>query len=529
MRTPSRSARSHRTTTTTRVLAVVRTLIVLLALALVVHFDALGWFISEAQIVLAQSQLRPRLSNSHWPPDDDATTTAAHPSGCNDISGVAMISPPLARRAEWWTAASLKALCDASPRRRTTEKDDDHVRRVAVLLRNDGLDAWTWQFVLGGAVDAMSVRVGCVLFSRVVANAGSLAADLESARHFDGVLASDLVQLNKLQQGPSSHRRQQAPLWRGFVGFAPGTGQDCVEDASAADNAPTSSSAADSEVLWHWAFLAQPSCAALRRLDRNGHRVGWLPLGGRHATALLAAAAAEPSSTTPAAVNAASRSRPAWLGFSGVVTADRPHRLAAVLAARKVCAQMKVSNVVVGSTLVSTATARCGPIGVSGLFALAEASRAVAKYVPFISPLVRVLDTWSARAHHRSLQDSRFTLCPSGHSPETYRLWEAFTLGSIPIVQRTCLARRSNTQPTQPQPLLPRCTCPPFVQFLLDAGAPMIVLDDWATELEGKLAPYVGHPARVEALQRKCTEWFAGLGAHLRNAIAAKVVESSMQ
>jgi hypothetical protein len=67
------------------------------------------------------------------------------------------------------------------------------------------------------------------------------------------------------------------------------------------------------------------------------------------------------------------------------------------------------------------------------------------------------------------------------------------------------------------------------VQFLLDAGAPMIVLDDWATELEGKLAPYVGHPARVEALQRKCTEWFAGLGAHLRNAIAAKVVESSMQ
>ena len=36
---------------------------------------------------------------------------------------------------------------------------------------------------------------------------------------------------------------------------------------------------------------------------------------------------------------------------------------------------------------------------------------------------------------HRSIRTSKFVLCPSGLSMDSYRLWEAIMLGSIPVVE----------------------------------------------------------------------------------------------
>ena len=46
-----------------------------------------------------------------------------------------------------------------------------------------------------------------------------------------------------------------------------------------------------------------------------------------------------------------------------------------------------------------------------------------------------------ARSLFSLLLDSTFTLCPAGHNPECYRMYEAAEAGSIPIVplDETCV------------------------------------------------------------------------------------------
>jgi hypothetical protein len=41
----------------------------------------------------------------------------------------------------------------------------------------------------------------------------------------------------------------------------------------------------------------------------------------------------------------------------------------------------------------------------------------------------------SASSYVNTLLNSRYTLCPLGHNPEQYRIWEALLSGSIPIVE----------------------------------------------------------------------------------------------
>jgi len=117
------------------------------------------------------------------------------------------------------------------------------------------------------------------------------------------------------------------------------------------------------------------------------------------------------------------------------------------------------------------------------------------------------------------LLDSVFTLSPSGHNPETFRLYEAAEAGSIPIVDYTGHGTvvdddggggRSGSECGDPWR--------PF----LDSGAPFIWVEDW-TGLEALLETLRSDP---EALAKRQAELLAWLKAFMRGAVGS--VEQAM-
>ena len=84
-----------------------------------------------------------------------------------------------------------------------------------------------------------------------------------------------------------------------------------------------------------------------------------------------------------------------------------------------------------------------------------------------------------------ALTSSDFTLCPAGGNAETYRMYEAMVMGSVPILQRSLNA--SNMFPWYP--------CQHTYAFVQDLNPPVVWLDDWS-EL----------PAIMEALRRETDE-----------------------
>ena len=48
--------------------------------------------------------------------------------------------------------------------------------------------------------------------------------------------------------------------------------------------------------------------------------------------------------------------------------------------------------------------------------------------------------------YRRALQTSDFTLCPAGSNVESYRIYEAMSYGSVPILQRQPIIKPGSMQ-----------------------------------------------------------------------------------
>ena len=136
----------------------------------------------------------------------------------------------------------------------------------------------------------------------------------------------------------------------------------------------------------------------------------------------------------------------------------------------------------------------------------------------------------SAKNFKQVLLDSVFTLSPSGHNPETFRLYEAAEAGSIPIVDYTdvgnleaqapdiywprhrggdtvFLGRAGGMNQSSSSSSLPsRCSSPwqPFI----DSGAPFIWIEDWA-DIEAVLAALRAEGSvKLRNRQHQLEQWY---------------------
>jgi hypothetical protein len=94
-------------------------------------------------------------------------------------------------------------------------------------------------------------------------------------------------------------------------------------------------------------------------------------------------------------------------------------------------------------------------------------------------------------SYQEVLLDSVFTLCPSGHNPETFRLYEASEAGSIPIVDFTettgaCL------NPWKP---------------FLESGAPFVWVRDWS-DIVNLLTVLRNDPKKIIEMQQAVQKWY---------------------
>ena len=78
-----------------------------------------------------------------------------------------------------------------------------------------------------------------------------------------------------------------------------------------------------------------------------------------------------------------------------------------------------------------------------------------------------------------ALQTSDFTLCPAGFSLEAYRIYEAMSFGSVPILQRTARILPGSMQSTD-------FVCLDTFRLFKDTAAPVVWIDDWS-EIKGLL------------------------------------------
>ena len=104
--------------------------------------------------------------------------------------------------------------------------------------------------------------------------------------------------------------------------------------------------------------------------------------------------------------------------------------------------------------------------------------------------LKRANDSWSCALSIRStrpgietksemesfvdtLSSSDFTLCPSGGSVESYRIFEAMALGSVPVIQRHAQNIKGSQQDEK------YFFCAFSLQLLKEHNAPVVWIDDW--------------------------------------------------
>ena len=120
--------------------------------------------------------------------------------------------------------------------------------------------------------------------------------------------------------------------------------------------------------------------------------------------------------------------------------------------------------------------------------------------------------------YQATLLDSVFTLSPSGHNPETFRIFEAAEAGSIPIVDNATAYYAASTATTAPV----ACSDPwrPF----LASGAPFVWVQTWDRVEETLKALRAEGPAAAARRQSKLREWYA---AFMRAGAAA--VESTLR
>ena len=122
------------------------------------------------------------------------------------------------------------------------------------------------------------------------------------------------------------------------------------------------------------------------------------------------------------------------------------------------------------------------------------------------SAFLHIIDTWSKEAtrmngyilpheYRRVLLNSTFTLCPDGHNPEAYRIYEALEAGSIPIIALDQYYQDHACQHA-------------FAPFL-KSGAPFVYLNSW-TGLRPFLSQVYNKPSLLIKMQADAMAWYAG-------------------
>ena len=109
------------------------------------------------------------------------------------------------------------------------------------------------------------------------------------------------------------------------------------------------------------------------------------------------------------------------------------------------------------------------------------------------------------------LRNSVFTLCPTGNSQETFRLYESFETGSIPIMREDKTAQKLN-----------------FLDLLIGANrtdeqwAPIVLIKSW-TEIHQVVGDWRKDKAKWIAFQRRMIVWWEKFKKEKRKQIQALV------
>ncbi|KAL4139157.1 hypothetical protein PRIC2_002655 [Phytophthora ramorum] len=144
-------------------------------------------------------------------------------------------------------------------------------------------------------------------------------------------------------------------------------------------------------------------------------------------------------------------------------------------------------------------------------------------------------------AYVSTLQQSVFTICPLGKNPEQYRIWEALSSGSIPIVEELppqCQPPGVFYHPAYPDSW--RCTPEDVHGVLRRLNAPVLFVSDWKRDLPRLMDQYFektnangdnsnewGEWTPTEellVLQARARSWYVGLGHHLQSDLIDKVM-----
>ncbi|KAG7392859.1 Transmembrane protein 5 [Phytophthora pseudosyringae] len=155
-------------------------------------------------------------------------------------------------------------------------------------------------------------------------------------------------------------------------------------------------------------------------------------------------------------------------------------------------------------------------------------------------------------AYVSTLQQSIFTICPLGKNPEQYRIWEALSSGSIPIVEELpaqCQPPGVFYHPAYPDSW--RCVPEDVHGVLRRLNAPVLFVSDWKRDLPRLLNQYFNKSNKnrdtmstnfkqdahdntewgewtptkeLLALQSRTRSWYVGLGHHLQSDLIDKVM-----
>lgn len=377
--------------------------------------------------------------------------------------------------------------------------------RRSVVNATHGPSTWVWHELLGGGAWGRGEPgfTPCADFVLI-----SDAAALAKERFVFGVdgLPKSLTQgrrapalpltrawLGGRGEGPGSRpaRVENATGWTQVLAGAAWMGQDCQRTS------PSALRLVREEA--DWAFVSFFDCAAV-----DNERVFQRPIGAI-TQAAGAVAAAERAGTLPPAPPASKRRYD--VAYLASITRNREGRVEAFDAARALCADSR--------------TGECF-LRLTGEFLAHEAASALSGFMYSSPEEGKWLQRWAAGAksaispYMRVLRDARFVLCPAGHNPESYRIYEAITAGAVPVVHDTCWVRSDLANELQ-------CACTGGLAFLRDTGAPFPILRDWRN-LHAALLPYLTDPARMDSLQRATQRWRRGFGAYYRRLIVANML-----
>jgi len=108
----------------------------------------------------------------------------------------------------------------------------------------------------------------------------------------------------------------------------------------------------------------------------------------------------------------------------------------------------------------------------------------------------------SPKVYRQVVLNSVFTLCPQGHNPEAYRIYEACEAGSIPIVVLDHHYRSHECQGA-------------FTPLIVQ-GAPFVFLNGWH-ELPAFMEMIMQDPARIQRMQADSMAWYSAFMRKVAN------------